>query len=101
MYSSFPNGEVNVVLGIDNLSKGIWWCPAYMSNVEKYFAPFNWEKMSSTFGIGQINFLVNLLSVHKAMIRHFPPSHFGTTMMGADQLDQLPSITFAVRSLFI
>ena len=35
------------------------------------------------------------------MSRHFPPSPFGTTMMGADQLDQLPYITFPVRSLLI
>ena len=35
------------------------------------------------------------------MTRHFPPSPFGTTMMGADQLDCLLSITFCNRSLLI
>ena len=62
MHSYFPNGEVNAVLGIDDLFNGIWWYPAHRSNVEKYFGPFNWEKISSAFGIGQINFLVTLLS---------------------------------------
>ena len=57
------NGEVNAVLGIEDLSKGIWLCPAHRSNTEKYFAPFNWEKISSTFGMGQINFLVTVESV--------------------------------------
>ena len=47
-------------MGIDDSSKGIWHYPAHMSNVEKYFAPFNWEKISSTFGMGQINFCVTL-----------------------------------------
>ena len=46
MYSYFPNGEVNAVLGIEDSSKGIWWYPAHRSNVEKYFAPFNWGKIS-------------------------------------------------------
>ena len=44
MYSYFPISEVNAVLGIDDLSSGMWWYPAHRSNVEKYFAPFNWEK---------------------------------------------------------
>ena len=61
IYLHFPNGEVNAVLGMDSSSKGMWWYPALRSNVEKYFAPFSWEKMSSTLGIGQINFLVILL----------------------------------------
>ena len=30
--------------------------------VEKYFGPFNLEKISPTFGMGQINFCVILLS---------------------------------------
>ena len=62
MYLYFPNGEVNAVLGIEDSSKGIWWYPAHRSNVKKYFAPFNLEKISSTFGMGQINFCVTLLS---------------------------------------
>ena len=41
MYSYFPNGEVNAVLGIEDSSKGIWWYTAHGSNVEKYFTPFN------------------------------------------------------------
>ena len=63
MYLYFPNGEVNAVLGIEDLSKGIWWYPAHRSNIEKYFPPFNEEKISSTFGMGQINFCVTLLRV--------------------------------------
>ena len=63
MYFYFPNGEVNAVLGIDDSSNGIWWYAAHRSNVEKYFVPFKWEKISSTFGMGQINFCVTLLSV--------------------------------------
>ena len=34
------------------------------------------------------------------MTRCFPPSPLGKTVMGADQLDWLPHITFAIRSLF-
>ena len=60
-YSNFPNSEVNVVLGMDSSSKGMWWYPALRSNVEKYFALFNWEKMSSILGIDQMNFLITLL----------------------------------------
>ena len=63
MYLYFLNGEVNAVLGIDDSSNGMWWYLAHRSNVDKYFAPFNWEKISSTFGIGQINFLVTLLTM--------------------------------------
>ena len=63
IYLYFPNGEVNAVLGIEDLSKGTRWYPACRSNVEKYFVPFNLEKISSTLGIGQMNFLVTLLSV--------------------------------------
>ena len=44
MYSCFLKGEVNAVLGIVDLSKGIWWYPACRSNDDKYFAPFNWKK---------------------------------------------------------
>ena len=62
MYSYFPNSEVNAVLGIDNSSNGYGGILLIGSNVEKYFAPFNWEKISSTFGMGQINFHVTLLS---------------------------------------
>ena len=63
MHSYFLNGEMNAVLGIDDSSNGMWWYPAHRSNVEKYFAPFNWEKISSTFGIHQINFFVTLLNL--------------------------------------
>ena len=57
----FPNGEVKAVLGMDSLSKWIWWYPALSSNVEKYFVLFSWEKISSTLGIVQKNFFVTLL----------------------------------------
>ena len=63
MYSYFPNGEVKAVLSIDDSFMGIWWYPAHRSNAEKYFAPFKWEKISSTFGMGQINFHMTLLRV--------------------------------------
>ena len=63
IYLYFPNGEVNAVLGIEASFKGIWWYPAHRSNAEKYLAPFKWEKISSTLGMGQMNFLVILLSV--------------------------------------
>ena len=62
MYSYFPNGKVNAVYGIDDSSNGIWWYPAHRSNVERYFASFSWEKISSTFVMGHINFHVTLLS---------------------------------------
>ena len=90
IYLHFPNGEVNAVLWIEDSSKGIWWYPACRSNVEKYFVPFNWEKISSTFGMGQINFRVTSLSAQQSMTKHFPPSLLGTAMMGADQFDQFP-----------
>ena len=35
------------------------------------------------------------------MTNHFPPSPFGTTIMGADQLDLLLQMTFAVSSFSI
>ena len=63
MYLYFQNGEVNTVLGIEDSSMGIWWYPVLRPNFEKYFAPFNWEKISSTFDMGQINLHVILLSV--------------------------------------
>ena len=47
-YSYLPNGELNTILGMEDLSKGIWWQPAHKSKVEKYFAPFNLIKISST-----------------------------------------------------
>ena len=61
-YSYLPNGELNAVLGMEDLSRGIWWLPAHESKVEKYFAPYNLEKISSTLGMGQVNFLVTLLN---------------------------------------
>ena len=60
-YSNFPNGEVKAVLGMDSSSKGMWWYPTLRSNVEKDFAPFNYENMFLTIEIGQMNFLVTLL----------------------------------------
>ena len=101
MYLYFPNDEVNAVLEIDDSSSRMWWYPAHRSNIEKNFAPFNWEKISSTFGMGQIKVLMTLLSAWYSITRHFLPSILGTTIMGADQLDKLPHITFANRSLFI
>ena len=101
MYSYFPNGEVKAVLGIDDSSNGMWLYPAHRSKVDKYFVPLSWEEMSSTCGIGQINFHVILLSTQKSMTRCFCPSPFGTSMMGVHQQDWLLHITFAVRSLLI
>ena len=43
-YSYLLKGELNTVLGIEDLYRGIWWYPTYKSKVEKYFAPFNLEK---------------------------------------------------------
>ena len=45
--------------------------------------------------------LGDLVECNILITKHFPPSPFGTTMMAADQLDLLPHITFAVRSLLI
>ena len=67
----------------------MWWYPALRSKVVKYVAPFSLEKMSSTFGMGDVNFLVTLLRALESITKHFPPSPFGTTMMGANQLEQL------------
>ena len=50
-----------LLLGIEGLSKGMWWYPALRSKVVKYVALFSLEKMSSTFGMGHVNFLVTLL----------------------------------------
>ena len=58
----FPNGDVKAVLGIEESSNGMWWYPACRSKAKKFFAPFSVAKMSSTFGIGQINFCVILFS---------------------------------------
>ena len=62
IYLYFPNSDVNTVLGIEDSSKGIWWYPTCRCNIEKYFVPFNLEKISSTYGMGQMNFLVTLFS---------------------------------------
>ena len=62
MYLYFPNDEMKAVLGIDVSSNEMWWYPSCRSKTENYFAPFSCEKMSSMFGIGQINVLVILLS---------------------------------------
>ena len=51
----------NAVFGIEALSKGMWWYPTLRSKVVKYVALFILEKMSSTFGMGHVNFLVTLL----------------------------------------
>ena len=53
---------VNAVLGIEDSPKRIWWYPAHRSNIEKYFAPFNEEKISFTFDMGQRNVHMILLS---------------------------------------
>ena len=45
---------------MEDLSSGMWWYPALKSNVVKYLAPFSFENMSSTFGMGQVTFLVTL-----------------------------------------
>ena len=34
IYSYFPNGVVNAVLGIEDLSKGIWLYPVHRFNIE-------------------------------------------------------------------
>ena len=61
MYSNLPKVELNAIFGMEGLSKGMWWYPALRSEVVKYVAPFSLEKMSSTFGMGHVNFLVTLL----------------------------------------
>ena len=61
MYSNLLKSELNAVFGMDGLSKGMWWYPALRSKVVKYVAPFNLEKISSTLGMGHVNFLVTLL----------------------------------------
>ena len=61
-YSYFPNGEVKAFYGIDDSSSEMCCFPACRSKVEKYFVPLSWAKMSSAFGIGQINFCMILLS---------------------------------------
>ena len=61
MYSDFPKGELNAVFGIEGLSKGMWWYPALRFKVVKYVALISLEKMSSTFCMGHVNFLVTLL----------------------------------------
>ena len=61
-YSYLPNGDVNAVFGIESAVSPIWWYPALKSKVEKYFALLSYEKMSSTLGIGHMNFLMTLLS---------------------------------------
>ena len=61
MYSYFPNGEVKAVLGMDLhlkecggiLLEGPMWRNILHHLVER--------KMSSTLGIGQMNYLVTLL----------------------------------------
>ena len=58
IYLYFPNGEVKVVFGMDVSAKGMWWYPAWRSNMEKYFVQYKWEQMSSTLGMDQMNFLV-------------------------------------------
>ena len=55
--------------------------------------PLLWQRLDK--------FLSDLVECGKLMTRHFPLSPLGTTMMGADQLDWLPHITFAARSLLI
>ena len=60
-YSNFLKGELNAVLGIEGLSKGMWWYPAQRSNVVEYVAPLSLEKISSTLDIGHVNFFVTLL----------------------------------------
>ena len=57
----FQKVNLNAVLGIEALSKGMWWFPALRSKVVKYVAPFSLEKMYFTFGMGHVNFLVTLL----------------------------------------
>ena len=48
--------------------------------------------------MGQVNILVTLFNALYSMTNHFPPSPFGTTIMGADHLDLLLQMTFAVNS---
>ena len=45
----------------EGLSKGMWWYPALRSKGCENVALFILEKMSSTFGMGHVNFLVTLL----------------------------------------
>ena len=61
-YLYLPKGDLNAVFDIQNLSKAIQGYPAHRSSVEKYLAPFHLEKIPSTLGIGQVNFLVTWLN---------------------------------------
>ena len=79
----------------------MWWYPGLRSKVVKYVALFSLEKMSSTFGMGHVNFLVTLLRALWSITKHFPPSPLGTTMMGAHQLEWLVQITFAASNFSI
>ena len=81
-YSYCLRGELNAVFCIEDLSKRIWWCLALKSRIEKYFALFRLEKISSTFGTVQVNFLVTLFNALQSMTNHFPQSPFGTTIIG-------------------
>ena len=55
-------GNMKAVLGTEASSTGMQWFQAQRSKVEKYFAPFNFQNMSSTIGMGQTTFLMTLLS---------------------------------------
>ena len=44
IYSYFPKGDVKAVLGIEDLSKGIWCYPACRSDVEKYLCHLTGRK---------------------------------------------------------
>ena len=56
--------------------------------------------MTLTLGIGQVNFLVTF-KMQQSITNLLPPSPLGTTIIGADQLDLLLQMTFAVSSFLI
>ena len=101
-YSYLLKGELNAVLGIEGLKTypkvhdDNWLSNPELKNT--LLCSVFFKKISSTLGMGQVNFLVTLFNAQLSMTNHFPPSPFGTTIIGADQLDLLLWITFAVSN---
>ena len=41
----FLYGQVNAIFGLESGCLVIWWYPEQMSSMEKYFVPFNFDKI--------------------------------------------------------
>ena len=95
MYSYFPMARWRLFFGIDDSSNGMWWYPLIYPGLRSTSCHWVGKNVSYLWHRPG-KFSCDLV---ECTTRCFPPSPFGTTMMGADQLDQLPHITFAVRSL--